>query len=384
MDNDTDRPQDFLFYSSNDGKINVQVIADGINQTIWTTQKGISEIFGTTPQNITIHLKNIYKEGELQESATCKEVLQVQKEGLRLVNRKVGYYNLDAIIAVGYRVNSYKATQFRIWATHILKEYLIKGFALDDDRLKQGNNLFGKDFFKELIERIQEIRASERMFYEKITDIFRDCSRDYDPKSPVSREFYAAMQNKFHYAIHLHTAAEILRERADATKPYMGLTSWSNQKKGGKIYKSDVTKAKNYLFESEIRALNRLVNMFLDYAEHQAEKGKGTYMMADWAKRLEMFLNFNDYPVLTNAGSVRADIAKRFAETEYNKFRVIQDKEYKSDFNRLIEASHIGLPTEDKPMNLPKFSFDQSLKQALDFNPREGKEDVDEDEEIKQ
>lgn len=165
----------------------------------------------------------------------------------------------------------------------------------------------------------------------------------------------------------------------------MGLTSWSNQKKGGKIYKSDVTKAKNYLFESEIRALNRLVNMFLDYAEHQAEKGKGTYMMADWAKRLEMFLNFNDYPVLTNAGSVRADIAKRFAETEYNKFRVIQDKEYKSDFNRLIEASHTGLPTEDKPMNqAPKSSFDQLLKQALDFNPREGKEDIDEDKDIKQ
>lgn len=215
--------------------------------------------------------------------------------------------------------------------------------------------------------------------------IFRDCSRDYDSKSPVSREFYAAMQNKFHYAIHLHTAAEVLRERADATKPYMGLTSWSNQKKGDKIYKSDVTKAKNYLSESEIKALNRLVNMFLDYAEHQAEKGKGTYMMADWAKRLEKFLNFNDYPVLTNAGSVRADIAKRFVETEYDKIRIIQDKEYKSDFNRLIEASHTGLPTEDKPMSQDlQSSFDQSLKQALDFNPREDKEDVNEEEDIKQ
>lgn len=376
MDNSIGKPQNFLFYTSNNGKTQVQVIADSTNQTIWTTQKGISEIFGTTPQNITIHLKNIYKEGELQEDATCKEVLQVQKEGTRLVNRKICYYNLDAVIAVGYRVNSYKATQFRIWATNVLKEYLIKGFALDDERLKQGNNLFDKDFFKELIERIQEIRASERMFYEKITDIFRDCSRDYDPKSPVSRDFYAAMQNKFHYAIHQHTAAEILRERADASKPYMGLMSWDNQKKGGKIYKSDVTKAKNYLSEEEIKGLNRLVNMFLDYAERMAEKGHGTYMMADWAKRLEMFLNFNEYPVLTNAGKVRADIAKRFAETEYNKFRIIQDREYKSDFNKLIEASHNGLPIEDEIVTKENISIcDQSLEQKLNSDGQEDKDD---------
>lgn len=372
MDNNIEKSQNFLFYSSNDGKINVQVIVDATKDTIWTSQKGMSNIFGVEVQTINYHLKEIFQSGELQEEAVIRKIRITASDGK---NYLTSIYNLDAIIAVGYRVNSYQATQFRIWATRVLKEYLIKGFALDDDRLKQGNNLFGKDFFKELIERIQEIRASERMFYDKITDIFRDCSRDYDPKSPVSREFYAAMQNKFHYAIHQHTAAEILRERADASKPYMGLTNWSNQKKGGKIYKSDVTKAKNYLSESEIKALNRLVNMFLDYAEHQAEKGKGTYMMADWAKRLEMFLNFNDYPVLTNAGKVRADIAKRFAETEYSKFRIIQDKEYKSDFNRLIEASHNGLPTEDEAIKEePSSSFDQSLKQALDFNPKEKNE----------
>lgn len=342
MENNIEKSQNFLFYSSNDGKVNVQVIVDSAHDTIWTTQKGMAEIFGINVSGISRHINNIFTSGELDEESNLQKMQNANSD------KPVIYYSLDIIIAVGYRVNSYKATQFRIWATRILKEYLIKGFALDDERLKQGNNLFEKDFFKELIERIQEIRASERMFYDKITDIFRDCSRDYDPKSPVSREFYAAMQNKFHYAIHQHTAAEILQERADASKPYMGLTSWSNQKRGGKIYKSDATKAKNYLSESEIKALNRLVNMFLDYAEHQAEKGKGTYMMADWAKRLEMFLDFNDYPVLTNAGKVRSDIAKRFAETEYGKFRVIQDREYKSDFNRLIDASHNGLPTENE------------------------------------
>lgn len=341
MENNIEKSQNFLFYSSNDGKVNVQVIVDAARDTIWTTQKGMAEIFGINISGISRHINNIFNSGELDEESNLQKMQNANSD------KPVIYYSLDTIIAVGYRVNSYKATQFRIWATRILKEYLIKGFALDDERLKQGNNLFEKDFFKELIERIQEIRASERMFYDKITDIFRDCSRDYDPKSPVSREFYAAMQNKFHYAIHQHTAAEILQERADASKPYMGLTSWSNQKRGGKIYKSDATKAKNYLSESEIKALNRLVNMFLDYAEHQAEKGKGTYMMEDWAKRLEMFLDFNDYPVLTNAGKVRSDIAKRFAETEYGKFRIIQDREYKSDFNRLIDASHNGLPTEN-------------------------------------
>ncbi|MBQ8271158.1 MAG: virulence RhuM family protein [Bacteroidaceae bacterium] len=372
MDNYLENPQNFLFYSSNDGKINVQVIVDSVKETIWTTQKGMAEIFGVGVPAISKHLSNIFEEKELSENSVISKMETTATDGKKYLTT---FYTLDAIIAVGYRVNSYQATQFRIWATRILKEYLVKGFALDDDRLKQGNRLFGKDFFKELLERIQEIRASERMFYEKITDIFRDCSRDYDPKSPVSHEFYAAMQNKFHYAIHQHTAAEILRERADASKPYMGLTSWENQKKGGKIYKSDVVKAKNYLSEDEIKALNRLVNMFLDYAERQAELGKGTYMMEDWAKRLEIFLNFNDYPVLTNAGKVKADIAKRFAETEYSKFRVIQDREYKSDFNILIDASHNILPTEESVIQEKKqeqkYEIDPFLSQALNYNPKD-------------
>lgn len=378
MENNMEKSQNFLFYSSNDGKVNVQVIVDSVRDTIWTTQKGMAEIFGVDISGISRHINNIFNSGELEEKSN------LQKMQIANSDKPIIYYSLDTIIAVGYRVNSYKATQFRIWATRILKEYLIKGFALDDDRLKQGNNLFGKDFFRELIERIQEIRASERMFYDKITDIFRDCSIDYDPKSPESRQFYAAMQNKFHYAIHQHTAAEILY-RADASKPYMGLTSWNNQRKGGKIYKSDVTKAKNYLSEDEIKALNRLVNMFLDYAERMAEKGRGTYKMADWAKRLEMFLNFNEYPVLTNAGKVRADIAKQFAETEYGKFRIIQDREYKSDFNRLIEASHNGLPTENEAIKEePLSSFDQSLKQALGFNPKENEEKTNENKKIEE
>lgn len=372
MDNSIEQSQSFLFYSSNDGKIKVQVIVDSTNDTIWSSQKDMGDIFDVETNTINYHLKEIYKSEELHPSRTIRKIRIVRQEGQRNVEREIEYYNLDVIIAVGYRVNSYRATQFRIWATSILREYLVKGFALDDDRLKQGNLLFAKDFFKELIERIQEIRASERIFYEKITDIFRDCSMDYDPKSPISQSFYAAMQNKFHYAIHQHTAAEIIRERADASKPYMGLTSWSNQKRGGKIYKTDVTKAKNYLLEDEIKGLNKLVNMFLDHAERLAEKGKGTYTMQDWADKLEMFLNFNEYPILTNAGKVRADIAKRFAETEYSKFRGIQDREYKSDFNRLIDASHNGLPNESKTLDMQDLSsFDKSLKRALNFSPHD-------------
>lgn len=332
--------ENFILYSSNDGNVNVRVIVDSDNDTIWTTQKGMAELFEVNVSSISRHLNNIFNSGELDEKSNLQK-LQIANS-----DKPVVYYSLDAIIAVGYRVNSYKATQFRIWATKVLKEYMIKGFALDDDRLKQGNRLFDKDFFQELVERIREIRASERVFYEKITDIFKDCSIDYDPKSPISQKFYAEMQNKFHYAIHQHTASELVRERADATKPFMGLTSWKRQGAGGKIYKSDTQIAKNYLHEDEIKSLNRLVNMFLDYAERMAEKGKGTFTMKDWAQRLEMFLNFNEYPVLTNSGKVKADVAKRFAEAEYEKFRVIQDREYKSDFNKLVEATHNGLPKE--------------------------------------
>ncbi len=345
--NSLGQQSNFMLYSSGESKVSVQVLVDKERNTIWATQKSIAQLFEVTPQNITLHLRSIYNDGELQEKATCKENLQVQNEGSRQVRRMVRFYNLDAIISVGYRISSYKATRFRIWATKVLKEYMVKGFALDDERLKQGQGIFGKDFFKELLERIREIRASERMFYEKITDIFRDCSEDYDPKAPISREFYSAMQNKFHYAIHQHTAPEIIRERANASKPYMGLTSWKHQKDGGKVYKSDTAIAKNYLQEEEISALNKLVNMFLDYAERMAENKKGSYKMKDWAKRLDMFLNFNEYPILTNAGKVSHEVAKLFAETEYSKFRIIQDREYKSDFNKLIDASINGLPKEE-------------------------------------
>ena len=330
--------QDFVFYEGDDGKVKVAVLVDNANDTIWMTQKAMAELFGCTSDNIGVHLKNVYSTNELLETATTEKNSVVQIEGNRQVQREITFYTLDAVIAVGYRVNSYQATQFRIWATKILKDYLIKGFALDDDRLKGKDRLFGKDRLKELLERIQEIRASERVFYEKITDIFRDCSIDYDPSSPITQEFYAKMQNKFHYAIHQHTAPELLM-RADANKEYMGLTTWQNQKKGGKIYKRDVTNGKNYLQEDELKALNKLVNMFLDYAERLAEKGKGTYTMADWASRLDMFLNFNEYPILKDAGKVKRIIAEKFAESEYAKYRVIQDKEYKSDFNRFVEAA---------------------------------------------
>lgn len=350
---DIKKYSNFLFYSSEDGTINVQVIVDENAETIWVTQQGMAEIFGVDISGISRHISNILKSGELDEKSN------LQKMQFTNSDKPITLYNLNIIIAVGYRVNSYKATKFRIWATKILKEYLIKGFSLDDERLKQGNRLFGKDYFRELIERIQEIRASERIFYEKITDIFRDCSVDYDPTSPISQKFYAEMQNKFHYAIHQHTASEIIKDRADATKPFMGLTSWKRQKVGGKIYKSDVSIAKNYLQESEIKSLNRLVNMFLDYAERMAEKGNGSFTMKDWAKRLEMFLNFNEYPVLTDSGKVKFEVAKRFAESEYDKFRVIQDKEYKSDFNRFLEINSINdLPSEKDLINQRNMDID--------------------------
>lgn len=337
----------FMLYSYNESKVSVQVLIDKPHNTIWATQKSIAELFDVNKSSVSRHISNIYKEGELSKDTTVAKIATVINRGIRgSVTENIDYYNLDVIISVGYRISSYKATQFRIWATKVLKEYMVKGFALDDERLKQGQSIFGKDFFKELLERIREIRASERLFYEKITDIFRDCSEDYDSKSPISRKFYSEMQNKFHYAIHQHTASEIIRERANATKPHMGLTSWKRQKDGGKVYKSDTIIAKNYLQEEEISALNKLVNMFLDYAEHMAEKRTGSYKMEDWANRLDMFLNFNEYPILENAGKVSSEVAKRFAETEYSKFRVIQDSEYKSDFNKLIDASINGLPKE--------------------------------------
>lgn len=337
----------FLFYESETGITKVQVLLG--DETVWATQQGMADIFDTTKQNISYHLSNIFNEKELNYQSTVKEILTVQKEGLREVERSIDYYNLDVIISVGYRISSYRATQFRRWATSVLKEYLIKGFALDDERLKQGNQLFGKDYFDELLERIREIRASERRFYQKITDIYSQCSIDYDPHSPISQQFYAHVQDKLHYAIHGHTSAEIIQERADASKPNMGLTTWKNSGIKGKILKSDVIVGKNYLSKEEIEELNRLVSMFLDSAELYAKRHI-PMTMKDWAARLDSFLEFNAYEVLPDYGKVTRNYAEKCAINEYKKFRVKQDKEYKSDFDKIVEEikSTNSLPKKKK------------------------------------
>jgi len=324
---------DLVLYSTSSGDVKVEVLVK--DETVWLTLNQIASLFGTTKQNVSYHLINIFEENELDNSSTVKEILTVQIEGSRKVKRNLEYYNLDAIISVGYRVNSYQATQFRIWATRTLKEFITKGFVLDDARLKQGKTLFGKDYFDELIERVREIRASERRFYQKITDIYAECSIDYDSKSPITKEFYATVQNKLHWAITGKTAAEIIAKRANAKKSHMGLTNWKNAP-DGKVLKSDVKVAKNYLSEKEIRELNRIVTMYLDYAELQAEKQR-PMKMTDWVKKLDGFLQFNDYEILKNPWQVKALIAKKLAENEYEKFRPIQDKKFKSDFDKLVD-----------------------------------------------
>jgi hypothetical protein len=326
-------PSQFIFYTSIQGTVRVKVFLG--DETIWTTQQGMAEIFDTTKQTISYHLNNIFKELELEKMATVKEILTVQTEGNRSIERQLEYYNLDAIISVGYRVNSYNATQFRRWATSVLREYLIKGFALDDERLKQGKQLFGEDYFAELLERIREIRASERRFYQKITDIYSQCSVDYDKHSPITQNFYAHIQDKLHFAIHGQTAAELINTRADANKPHMGLTSWKNEKNGGKITKMDVLVGKNYLSEEELSELNRLVSMYLDWAENFARR-KIALRMHDWAEKLDGFLNFNAYEVLSNYGKVKRANADKKAIQEFEKFRVQQDIDYESDFDKFI------------------------------------------------
>ncbi|MCU7614294.1 virulence RhuM family protein [Chryseobacterium sp. GMJ5] len=352
----------FIFYQSDNGNTNIQVIVDNKTETIWVTQKSMSEIFNVDRSVITKHLQNIYAEGELDLESTSAKIAQVQNEGGREVKRKIDFYNLDVIISVGYRVNSYKATQFRKWATSVLKDYMIKGFALDDERLKQGNKMFGKDYFSELLERIREIRSSERLFYQKITDIYATAI-DYDAHSPITQEFYATVQNKLHWAIHNHTAAELVKLRANANKENMGLTSWKNEKKGGKILKTDVHIAKNYLTEDEIRELNMLITMYLDFADSMARRNKALRMV-DWIKRLDSFLEFNEYNILKDSGKVSASIAKKTAESEYEKFRVIQDIEYKSDFDKVVDE----IKTTGKVPSKSHFSISGFLKQAEQEN----------------
>jgi len=333
VDKLTPKQSEFLLYTGRDGEMRIDVLLK--DETVWLTMNKIAELFGATKQNISYHLQNIFKENELDKKATVKEILTVQNEGQKQVSRHLEYYNLDAIISVGYRINSARATQFRIWATRVLREFITKGFALDDERLKQGTALFGKDYFDELLERIREIRASERRFYQKITDIYAQCSIDYDPKSDITFTFYKTVQNKMHWAITGQTAAEIISQRADAAKSHMGLTTWKNAPKG-KIMKSDVSLAKNYLNEKELRELNLIVTMYLDFAELQAER-QIPMRMKDWVERLDSFLKFNEYDILNDAGKVSAEVAKSIAEKEYEKFRILQDQKYVSDFDKMAQ-----------------------------------------------
>ncbi len=323
---------DIIFYSTPTGNVRIEVIFN--EETFWLTQKRMAELFGVESHTITYHLKEIYKTGELEENPTARKIRVVQKEGIRDVSREVDFYNLDAIIAVGYRVNSHQATQFRIWATKTLREFIIKGFVLDDERLKQGKH-FGKDYFDELLERIREIRASERRFYLKITDIYEQCSIDYNKDAEITQKFFKTVQNKLHWAIIGQTAAEIIANRADATQPNMGLTTWKNAPQG-KILKSDIGTAKNYMQEKEIKELERIVTMYLDFAELQAER-QVPMKMADWVTRLDAFLQFNEYNILKDAGKISHDVAMKLAEKEFEKFRIVQDQNFVSDFEKEVK-----------------------------------------------
>ncbi|MBK6606090.1 MAG: virulence RhuM family protein [Leptospiraceae bacterium] len=321
----------FILYTDENGNVKVDVFIQ--DETVWLTQKTMGQLFGVESHTITYHLKEIYKTGELNEEATTRKVRAVQQEGKRKVSRDLDFYNLDAIIAVGYRVNSYQATQFRIWATKTLKEFIIKGFVMDDERLKQGKH-FGKDYFDELLERIREIRASERRFYQKITDIYV-LSADYDKNSPVTKDFFSMVQNKLHWAITGKTAAEIIYDSADATKIYMGLTNWK-QAPDGKILKSDVTVAKNYLNKAHIEELNRIISAYLDLAENRAKRQIAT-TMEEWVKFLHSFLELSNYKILSDKGKVSMLEAKLKAEKEFETYRITQDENYISDFDKEIK-----------------------------------------------
>jgi len=322
-------PSQFLLYTAPDGALKVDVFFK--EETVWLTQKTMAELFGVNVPAINKHLKNIFASGELVETSAISILETTAADGKTYQTR---YYNLDAIIAVGYRVNSYQATQFRIWATKTLREFIIKGFVLDDERLKQGKQVFGKDYFDELLERIREIRASERRFYQKITDIYA-LSVDYSADAPITKDFFATVQNKLHWAITGQTAAEIIAASADATKIHMGLATWKHAP-DGKILKSDVTVAKNYLSEAHIKELNRIVSAYLDLAENRAERGI-LMKMTDWASFLNSFLELSSYPILQDKGKVTALEAKLKAEGEYEIYRKRQDAEYISDFDREVK-----------------------------------------------
>jgi hypothetical protein len=321
---------EILLYTTPNGQVKVEMYLQ--NETIWLTQQKIADLFGVDRSVVTKHLKNIFNTQELNPDSVCAIFAHTATDG-KTYNTQ--FYNLDAIISVGYRVNSTRATQFRIWATERLKEYIVKGFTMDDERLKNPQNIFGKDYFDEQLARIRDIRSSERRFYQKITDIYSQCSADYSINTDVTKKFFATVQNKLHWAITGQTAAEIIYTRADSTKQNMGLMTWKNAPQG-KIRKPDVGIAKNYLNEKEMTLLNRIVTMYLDYAENQAEKGVVMYMN-DWVQKLDAFLQFNEEAVLQHTGKVTHEIALALAETEFEKYRIVQDKLFESDFDKVIK-----------------------------------------------
>ncbi len=325
-----DELTDFLLYSAPEGNIKVEVILN--DETVWLSQKSIAHLFGVQVPAISKHLKNIFESGELDKDSTISILETVQEEGVRTVKRNTEYFNLDAIISVGYRVNSRQATRFRIWATQTLKEYIVKGFVMDEERLKNGR-YFGKDYFRELLERVRSIRSSERRIYQQITDIFAECSIDYDPKSDITKEFYASVQNKFHFAIHGNTAAEIIFDNADADKEFMGLKTWKNSP-AGRILKSDTNIAKNYLTETEIKSLERTISSYFDYIERIIEN-RNAFTMEQFAESVNKFLEFNEYKVLEGNGRISAKQAEHKAYEEYDKFNKTQKIE--SDFDRAIK-----------------------------------------------
>lgn len=332
---------EFLIFTGQAGEQSIEARYE--DETIWLTQQLMAELFQSSKQNISHHIRSIFDEGELSPEATVKKYLTVRQEGKRQVQRELEYYSLDMIISVGYRVNSVRATQFRQWATQVLREFAIKGYVLDIKRMENGAFL-GEDYFERLLEEIREIRLSERRFYQKITDIYAS-SVDYNRDAPTTKAFFAKVQNKLHFAIHGHTAAELILQRADSTRANMGLTTWEKTP-DGKIVKTDVAVAKNYLTKEELEALGRIVNTYLDLAEERALR-KIPMTMEDWAKRLDAFLEFTERDILQHSGKVSAEIAKAHAESEFEKYRIVQDRLFESDFDRIVKQ--IESAGEEKP-----------------------------------
>ena len=329
---------EFLIFQAEDKGQGIEVFYK--DESVWCTQKAMATLFDCSTDNVGLHLKNIYESGELKEEATTEKISVVRREGSRDVNRSIQFYNLDAIISVGYRVNSIRATQFRQWATSVLRQYAIRGYVIDRKRMENGTFL-GEDYFEHLLAEIREIRLSERRFYQKLTDIYAT-SMDYNKDAPTTRLFFQRIQNKMHYAVHQHTAAELIVERADADKEHMGLTTWENAPHG-KIVKTDVSIAKNYLKEVELEDMGHIVSAVLDFAESRAKR-RIPMTMEDWAKRIDAYLSSDERPLLDSAGTVSAEQAKAYAETEFEKYRVIQDRLFRSDFDNFSDM----LPFEDK------------------------------------